>query len=484
MSTALTLTGLAVAGLTLSLLAVVLLRCRRAGAAIHALQERNAALVAENARLMTMVEFDDLTAARSRRYLRELFSRARQDGGNAMIFVDLDEFKSVNDGFGHRAGDGFLRRVAEALQRECRETETLFRHGGDEFCIYLRAVALDAAARRAEAFVRVVRETEVDVGGVAVRRTASAGVARIDPGQDMMGALYYADEALYAAKQAGGNCVRVTEGETLRTMIARRTGPRTEDLAEAIRREEITYFVQPIYDTRAGRAVGVEALMRWVRSDGDVLLPAKFLDMMTGCQHRELSPPDSASVAVAQSFCPAHDQLYCAFNISSRFLERSVEDNMTFARSLTRGLDPSQVVLELVESAAIRNPERAREMLQQLRAHGIRIALDDFGTGFSNFERLQQFEVDIVKIDRRFVRGLGRGQGDRGILRALHTLSCDMGFSVIAEGVETAEELHALQEIGIHTAQGYLLGRPETVGYWQSRIAQPLSPGLCLRKTA
>lgn len=135
------------------------------------------------------------------------------------------------------------------------------------------------------------------------------------------------------------------------------------------------------------------------------------------------------------------------------------------------------MVLELVESAAIRNPERALETLRQLRGHGIRIALDDFGTGFSNLERLQQFEVDIVKIDRRFLRGLGRGQGDRGILRALHALSQDMGFTVIAEGVETEATLRALQEIGIYNAQGYLLGRPEKVGHWQSRITRPLAPG-------
>ena len=484
MSTVALVFGLGAGGLALAAFYLALRQSKRAAEETAALRERNSALVAENARLLNMVEFDDLTDARSRRYLRELFARSRQDGTNAMIFVDLDEFKSVNDGFGHRAGDGFLRRIAQALRDECRETETLFRHGGDEFCIYLQGIALPEAVQRAGTFVQVVRETSVDVSGVNVRRTASAGVAQVDPGQDMMGALYYADEALYAAKQAGGNCVRATEGETLKTMIARRTGPRAEDLAEAIRREEITYYVQPIYDTRAGRAVGVEALIRWVRSDGDVLLPAKFIDMMTRSQHRELSPPDSVSVDVAQSFCPANDRLYCAFNISSRFLERSVEDNMHFARSLTRGLDPSQVVLELVESAAIRNPERARDMLLQLRAHGIRIALDDFGTGFSNLERLQEYEVDIVKIDRRFVHGLGTGQGDRGILRALHALSLDMGFSVIAEGVETEQELRALQEIGIYDAQGYLLGRPETVSYWQSRIGQPLSPGLCLRKTA
>ncbi len=444
MSTVPYLVSLTFGGLALLVCTAVVWRWRRAEQGAAALRARTAALEAENARLHNMVEFDDLTAARSRRHLRALFAGHRQDGRNAMIFVDLDEFKSVNDGFGHRAGDGFLRRIAQALRRECREGEILIRHGGDEFCIYLQNVPLPEAARRAEAFVRVVQATSMEVGGVAVQRTASAGVARIDPGQDMMGALYYADEALYAAKQAGGNCVRITEGETLKSMIARRTGPRAEDIAEAIRREEITYFVQPIYDTRAGQALGVEALMRWVRSDGDVLLPGKFIDMMTRSPNRALSPPVSAAAEVARGFAQVSDQLFCAFNISSRFLEGPVEDNMAFARALTSGIAPSQLVLELVESAAIRNPERALETLRQLRGHGIRIALDDFGTGFSNLERLQQFEVDIVKIDRRFLRGLGRGQGDRGILRALHALSQDMGFTVIAEGVETEATLRAL----------------------------------------
>ena len=210
MSTVALVFGLGAGGLALAAFYLALRQSKRAAEETAALRERNSALVAENARLLNMVEFDDLTDARSRRYLRELFARSRQDGTNAMIFVDLDEFKSVNDGFGHRAGDGFLRRIAQALRDECRETETLFRHGGDEFCIYLQGIALPEAVQRAGTFVQVVRETSVDVSGVNVRRTASAGVAQVDPGQDMMGALYYADEALYAAKQAGGNRLHET----------------------------------------------------------------------------------------------------------------------------------------------------------------------------------------------------------------------------------------------------------------------------------
>lgn len=457
---------------------------RRQNKQLAALNERVTVMAAENARLLHMVEFDDLTAARSRRYLRVLFSRSRQDGTNAMIFVDLDEFKSVNDGFGHRAGDVFLRQVAQALTGACRERETLFRHGGDEFCIYLEQVEMDVAVAHARDFVKTVSDTIVAIDGVKVRRTASAGVARIDAGQDMMGALYYADEALYAAKQAGGNLVKVTEGETLKSMIARRTGPRAEDVAEAIRKEEITYFVQPVFDTLAGHAIGVEALIRWVRADGDVLLPEKFIDVMAGNYHSNLAAPPGAATQVVNAFSAANTGVYCAFNISSRFLERSIEANLRFANKLTKGFDPSKFVFEIVESSVIRNPERTRDLLEQLRAQGIRIALDDFGTGFSNLERLQQYQVDIVKIDRRFVQGLGSARVDSGILRALYDLSCSMGFMVIAEGVETEQELAALQDIGIYNAQGYLLGRPERVSYWQNRIAKPLPPALCVKKSA
>lgn len=483
MSTLVVLICLA-AGLSVLALGLVARHIRKLRKAQAGLAERVNALTAENARLLNMVEFDDLTAARSRRYLRELFSRMRQDGRNAMVFLDLDEFKSVNDGFGHRAGDAFLRRIAETLRNECREGETLFRHGGDEFCIYLRRTDLAPAVRRARAFVAAIAATSVLVDGVAVRRTASAGVARIDAGQDMMGALYYADEALYAAKQAGGNTVRATEGETLKTMIARRTGPRAEDVAEAVLRDEITYFVQPVYDTLAGRAIGVEALIRWVRGDGDVLLPEKFIGVMHGNYHRELTPPVHVAADVVRALDKGHQDFYCAFNISSRFLERSIEDNLQYTSTLSEGLDPSRIVFELVESAVIRNPEKTRELLRELRARGLRIALDDFGTGLSNLERLQDYDFDIVKIDRRFVQGIGERRADPGILRAMFEMSRDMGFRLVAEGVEQEHELRRLQEIGIYDAQGYLLGRPEKVSYWRERIGKPLPPSLCVKRSA
>ena len=466
----LTLAGMACAAAAL----YFAIRGDRLRSQLQDVRDRLASTSRENMRLMHMVEYDDLTSARSRRYMRELFASKPQDGKNAMIFMDLDNFKSVNDGFGHRAGDTLLRAIADGLRKACMEGEVLFRLGGDEFCVFLENTSVPEAVERAKSFVAIVSECKVDIDGVQVRRTASAGVARIDKGQDLVGALYYADEALYAAKKSGGNALRVTEGETLRSMIARRTSPRPEDMAEAIRREEVTYFVQPIFDTRIGKAVGVEALIRWVRSDGRVLLPEKFLDAMIGNQANQIIPPVRSTSTVSTQFSGLGDRFFCAFNISSRFLEASTLEGSDLIDDLIGDLDPAHTVLELVENAAIQNIEKTRYLLDLLRERGVRVALDDFGTGMSNLHWLSSLNVDMVKIDKSFVRGLGETGKDTSILRALHSMSQSMGFDVIAEGVETEAALEVLQEIGIYTAQGYLLGRPERPEYWHARLSQGL----------
>lgn len=432
--------------------------------------DRIAALAVENARLLRMVEYDDLTSARSRRYMQELFKRTRQDGRNVLAFLDLDNFKSVNDGFGHRAGDALLRRIADSLDEERQEGEVVFRVGGDEFGVFLPDTTMEQAQTRCESFVRAIAESHISVDGIDIRRTASAGLTRIASGQDLVGALYYADEALYSAKEAGGNTLRITEGETLRSMIARRTGPRPEDLAEAVRREEVTYFVQPIFDTRTGGAIGVEALLRWMRQDGRVLLPKTFLGAMEGSRATNLVPPVRTARKIANQFSGFGDDFFCAFNISSHVLECPRLDPDQLIEHLLGSLDPEKTVFELVENVAIRDLERTRQLLDRLRDRGVRVALDDFGTGMSNLHWLNELNVDIVKIDKSFVRGLDGPGRDTSILQALQELSEKMGFDIIAEGVETEAELAVLQDIGIHLAQGYLLGRPERADYWQTRL--------------
>jgi diguanylate cyclase (GGDEF)-like protein len=436
-----------------------------------------AALRAERDALAQMVDTDDLTDARSRRHMRAIFERETQNGQNALIFIDLDNFKSVNDGYGHKAGDALLRALAEALVGEARENETVFRIGGDEFGVYLRDVDLERATCRAERLREVIAGVSICVDTIRVRRTGSVGVARIERGQDFVGALYYADEAQFAAKCAGGNAVRANSGETLRSMIARRTSPRAEDLAKAISRNEVTYHVQPIFDTRVGCAIGVEALIRWQRPDGRLLLPHQFLDMLTvNYNNADLHPPLEVANGVASAFTGSSEDIFCAFNISSAFLELNLEDDARWADRLLDGLNPRRTVFEIVERAVIRNPVATKRLLSRLRAEGVRVALDDFGTGFSNLERLQEFDVDIVKIDRRFVQGINEPGADLGILRALQEMSQDMNFEIIAEGVESEAELATLQSLGIWNAQGFYLGRPESAEHWSAALGLTQPP--------
>lgn len=420
--------------------------------------------------LLDMLDRDDLTSARSRRYMRGVFAADGQHGRNALVFIDIDRFKSVNDGYGHKAGDALLCAIADALVAAARENEEVFRIGGDEFGVYLRDTDLDAATARAEELRLLVNAVSISVDGVRVQRTASVGSAQIERGQDFVGALYYADEAQYAAKTAGGNRVRANEGETLRSMIARRTGPRTEDLARALSCDEVIYHVQPIFDTQRGRPIGVEALIRWQRPDGRLMMPHQFLDVMSGAYAAGLRPPLGRAAQVARAFTGAQEDIFCAFNISSAFLETDIQGDKGLVDQLLEGLDPRRTVFEIVERAVIRNPAHTRSLLCALQEKGVRVALDDFGTGTNNLERLQDIDVDIVKIDRRFVRGVDGGGADIGILRALLDMSRDMRFMIIAEGVETQAELEILNEIGIWNAQGFLLGRPNTAAHWTATL--------------
>lgn len=432
----------------------------------HAMRTKLRRLEIERRDLVRLVNYDDLTSAHSRHFVRSLFQNELQDGRNSIMFIDLDNFKSVNDGYGHKVGDTLLRAIANALQSAALPNEVVFRVGGDEFAIYMRRTGIEEGLLRARAINEIVASVSIVADGVPITRTASIGVATIDAGQDFAGALYYADEAQYSAKSSGGNTSLANTGDTLRTMIARRTGPRVEDVARALERDEVTYFVQPIFDTLNNRPVGVEALLRWQRNDGRLFLPDQFIDVLTDRNATRLAPPFEKANRIARSFTGGDLDLFFSFNISAGMLDYDDSDFHDLCQKHLVGLEPSNVVFEIVESAMIRDVAKARHFLQVLRDKGVRVALDDFGTGFSNLERLQELNVDIVKIDRRFVRGIEQGGVDTGILRALYELAIAMDFDIIAEGIESPAELEALHAIGIYHGQGYLLGRPARAEFW------------------
>ena len=246
--------------------------------------------------------------------------------------------------------------------------------------------------------------------------------------------------------------------------------PERAEIAEGIARGEFGYHVQPIRDVsddRAdplGRVVGVEALSRWTRADGSVLGPDLFMTAIHRGYAEGLKPPMDHTAATAAPFAAAG--LFCAFNVSSGFLDRG--DEAGWIDALLAPLDPAQVVFEITEGSIISHPAATARLVDALRERGVRFALDDFGTGLSNLERLQTYPVDFVKLDRRFVSALDGAEGARAsaILSGLAAMRAELGFEVIAEGVETEAERDRLRGAGVTWMQGYLLGRPAPVERW------------------
>ncbi|MEO0357279.1 MAG: bifunctional diguanylate cyclase/phosphodiesterase [Pseudomonadota bacterium] len=438
---------------------------------LRTLRREHAHLETQSRQLHTDLGQDDLTPTQSRRYLADRIDRTERTTTDCLLYVDLDDFKTVNDGYGHEVGDSLLIKISQALIDTCRENDFVARLGGDEFCVYLHDCTLNNAQEVAGRFRAAVAQAQLDVRGVQVKRSASIGVTELHPDQSMVDALYIADAALYEAKASGRNRVQPADQKIFDQLARRRDRPTSEDVAQALLNDEITYYVQPIFDLNTDTAIGVEALLRWVVPDeSHVRLPDAFLDVMTANYKMDMKPPLDAANRLANTFTTMTPPLFVAWNISSSFLGRSVSNDTRWLDELLMGVDPAQTVFEIVESAVIDNPDHTKRLLNQLREAGVRVALDDFGTGLSNLERLTEYPIDIVKIDRSFVNRLDRNSNP-GILKGLAAMGRQIGFDVIAEGVETQWQLDVLRSIGITKAQGHFLGRPQSVDYWHRYIA-------------
>ena len=424
-----------------------------------------------NSRLSRYVDLDDLTAAQSRRYLVDRIDRHKRTETHALLYVDLDEFKTVNDTYGHEVGDALLIKVTDAMVATCRPGDFVARLGGDEFCVFLKGCDLQRGEQVARRFLRAVVGANVEVVGRRVIRTASIGVCELRPDQSMEDALNVADAALYEAKSKGKNTIIAADHEVVRRMRQKQSRPSAEEVGAALENGEITYFVQPIFDLEHDRIEGVEALIRWVKPDGEILLPGEFLDLMADSYKRGVRPPLEQANQAAIGFSKLDPPIYCGWNISSKFLNNTVTPgaDADWLKALLNGLPPEMTVFEIVESTVIENPEATKTLINRLRSKGVRIALDDFGIGMSNLERLLEYPIDIVKIDRSFVQSLTRGSRE-GIMRGLVEMSKTMGFEIIAEGIETQNQLDLVRVAGITHAQGYFLGKPGTADYWLEEI--------------
>ncbi|MEO6447516.1 MAG: EAL domain-containing protein [Gemmatimonadaceae bacterium] len=427
---------------------------------------------------------------------------AREERGLAMIVLDLDDFKSVNDTDGHGAGDRLLQVVSRRLLAATRGCDTVARLGGDEFAVLLEQVDARSGAEAVVERIIASLRRPVDLGtGRSVSLCASAGIAIYSGHEDAEQLLRNADVAMYEAKQrTRGRWVvfdgamhvalidRVTLESDLRAALERCqliARPRLANTAvypayeAAPPQSEFSVVYQPIVDLRTGVMTGVEALARWTHPTRGTVSPEAFIplaessDLIASLGRyivREACR-QGAKWNRARSGTP----LTITVNLSGRQLER--DEIAAEVDSILRetGLAPAQLVLEITETVIMRNDDTTLDRLRALKRLGVRLAIDDFGTGFSSLSYLQRFPVDIVKIDRLFVDGMREGTEGSAFMRTILSLADMLHLQTIAEGVEYDTQVEQLCELGCAAGQGYLFGRPMTsAAIGALMLAEPL----------
>jgi len=431
--------------------------------------ERMADLQAAQVALTKQATHDALTGLPNRALLvdridQALFQSRRNGRFTAVLFVDLDEFKQVNDTHGHAAGDALLRDVADRLVTILRPMDTVARIGGDEFVVL--APDIKSRADAVDMSVRLVSELSLRRDSTAnpERVAASVGLA-IDVGGagTAESLLHEADTAMYKAKSRGGARAEAF-GETLgRQVEARAVVQRA--LQAALDDDRVVVHYQPIIDLSAGRIVGFEALARITDQDGTIMLPSSFIPtaeetglviglgakvLASACEQARLWQPRESS----------DDRLTVAVNISARQFDAG-DLATTVSDALKRtSLHPSCLHLELTETAIFELRPEILDQLARVRDLGVQIGLDDFGTGYASFTHLRDLPLSFVKIDKSFVHGLNTNQENDRIVVAVADLASNLGLRSIAEGIETQEQRDRLQELGCDQGQGFLLGRP------------------------
>jgi diguanylate cyclase (GGDEF)-like protein/PAS domain S-box-containing protein len=405
---------------------------------------------------------DSLTGLPNRAQLLERL--AELDGDRllttALLFVDLDDFKDVNDTYGHAEGDKLLRVAAGRMRTCIRPTDMLARLGGDEFAVLLEHADTAAAEGLAGRIVGAMT-VPFDIGNQHSRVTASVGIAAgtlADRDPEVL--LRYADMAMYEAKSKGKGRYANFDGAmsdalTLRTRTER-------ELRDAIGSDDLVVHYQPIVDLASGEMVGVEALVRWQHPERGLLLPIDFVPLaertglILALGERVLR--DACRQASAwHAARPGRRPLFVSVNVSARQLDDPVFVSIVSDALATTGLDPEHLCLELTETAVMANPEGAQEAVQPLQDLGVELAIDDFGTGYASLTYLRRLRASAVKIDRSFVDGLGRELDDTTIVSAVVGLAHAMGLSVTAEGIETLDQLNILRNLGCQYAQGFLM---------------------------
>ena len=418
-------------------------------------------------KISQLAHFDSLTGLPNRSLFQDRFaqalSRAQRDGTKvALLCFDLDRFKTINDSFGHHTGDYLLQGVAQRLQKLVRQSDTLARIGGDEFCHLIPSLEKDhGAAVLAEKILKTLKPA-FELAGKQIFTSASIGISIFpNNGEDAETLQKHADIAMYVAKEQGRNSFAFFSEAMNRQAIERQQ--MEKDLRQALDNDEFYLVYQPQLDLHSGRIVGAEALLRWNHPEKGLVSPDEFIPLA-----EEVGLIEPLGEWVLRSACrqnkawqeAGHPSIRIAVNLSVNQLKQS-----DFIAILDRvlqetRLDPLWLELELTESLVMEDAEFSGEVLANISERGIHLAIDDFGTGYSSLSYLKNFTVDRIKIDRSFVGQLPLDLNDSAIVETILAMAKALNLEVVAEGVETIEQLEFLKNRGCQSAQGYYLGRP------------------------
>jgi diguanylate cyclase (GGDEF)-like protein/PAS domain S-box-containing protein len=409
---------------------------------------------------------DGLTGLANRQQFQErvqaaLLDRRRRASGLAVLFLDLDDFKTVNDSLGHSAGDELLVHVAQRLKSCLRAHDLPARIGGDEFAVLLDGVgSQDEVEAVADRIVAVLDEPHT-VQGSEVLARASIGIAVPDADEhDVDALLRNADTSMYTVKRAGKASYTFFE-PTMHERVMQQLQLDAE-LRHAVDRHEFVVHYQPIMHLATAAILGAEALLRWRHPTQGLLDPEAFIDRV---EENGLIVPigrwvlERACYQLRQ-WDDGHEQIGMSVNISARQLQTE-----TFLTDVRRGadaagIDPRRLTLEITETALMQDTEATIDLLGQLKLLGVRLALDDFGTGYSSLSYLRRFPVDVVKIDRVFVEDVGEGPEESALPDAIIALCQAFRIETVAEGIELRRQLEHLQAVGCHAGQGFYFSRP------------------------
>ncbi len=428
---------------------------------------------AANDEIRSLAFYDPLTRLPNRRLLLDrlrqvLAASSQHDRYCALMFIDLDNFKVLNDTLGHNVGDMLLSQVADRLQSTLRKGDTVARLGGDEFVVLvegLSSAALEAAAEVESlgAKILVALNRPYDLGKHHCRSTPSIGATLFHNGEPPLpdDLLMQADIAMYQAKQAGRNGMRFFDRQ-MQDRISERA-QMENDLRQAVELHQFALHYQVQVDQH-GKARGAEALIRWVRGDGTTVSPASFIPLaeetglILSIGHWVLETA-CAQLAAWQS-APRMAQLVLAINVSVQQFHQPDFGREVRTALERHGVDPRLLKLELTEGVLLEKIEETIACMQQLKAIGVRFSLDDFGTGYSSLQYLKRLPLSQLKIDQSFVRDLASDSSDQVIVRTIIAMARSLQLDVIAEGVETMAQRVLLEELGCRRYQGYLYSRP------------------------